>query len=307
MKTGVSFVVPVYDKAPWLPGVLERLAAQRGDFDREYIFVDDGSTDGSLAILKARTAGWPDTTILEQANHGVAHATNRGLARARMPFIKFCDADDLLVDGATQALLDALTRGGGATTAFGRAAFYDDGAALDFAADLSAAPVEAIADPRRLMIRSPPFSPVHVLVRTDAARAAGGCDERFWHSQDYTLGLRLAFLPGSVFLRLDATVAYVPRVAPGRLSADVDGMWRDITGALERLVAERPDMPRRLRQYACYRAAGRAWRHARRRRAPGRWRWLLLRLRSLFPIPRRHAAGFIARCGALYEAPPRRL
>ena len=189
--------------------------------------------------------------------------------------------------------------------AYGRAAFYDDVAALDFAADLSGAAVETIAEPRRLMIRSPPFSPVHVLVRTDSARAAGGCDERFWHSQDYTLGLRLAFLPGSVFLRLDATVACVPRVAPGRLTEDMDGMWHDITGALERLVAERPDMPRRLRQHACYRAAGRAWRHARRRRAPDRWRWLLLRLRSLFPIPRRHAAAFIARCGALYD-PPRR-
>ena len=116
MKTGVSFVVPVYDKAPYLPGVLERLAAQRGDFDREYVFVDDGSTDGSLAILKGRTAGWPDTSIVEQANHGVAHATNRGLERARMPFVKFCDADDLLVDGATQALLAALSRGGGGGT-----------------------------------------------------------------------------------------------------------------------------------------------------------------------------------------------
>ena len=113
MKTGVSFVVPVYNKAPWLPGVLDRLAAQRGGFDREYIFVDDGSTDGSLALLKERTADWPDTTIVEQANHGVAHATNRGIERARMPFIKFCDADDLLVHGATQALLDALSRGGG--------------------------------------------------------------------------------------------------------------------------------------------------------------------------------------------------
>ncbi len=179
-------------------------------------------------------------------------------------------------------------------------AFYDDGAPLAFDADLSGAAVETIADPRRLMLRSPPFSPVHVLVRTDAARSAGGCDGRFWHSQDYTLGLRMAFLPGSAFLRLDATVAYVPRVVPGRLSADEDGMWRDITGALERLVAERPDMPWRLKQYACYRAASRAWRHARRRRAPDLWRWRRLRLRSLFPIARRHAA-FIARCGALYD------
>lgn len=298
MKTGVSFVVPVYNKAPWLPGVLDRLAAQRGGFDREYIFVDDGSTDGSLALLKERTADWPDTTIVEQANHGVAHATNRGIERARMPFIKFCDADDLLVHGATQALLDALSRGG--VAAFGRLAFYDDGAPPDCGADLSCVPVEAIEDPRRAMIRIGLFGSTNTMVRTDAARAVGGCDERFWHSQDYTLGLRLAFLPGSVFLRLDATVAYMPRTAPGRLTADEDGMWRDITGALELLVAERPDMPWRLKQYACYRAASRAWRHARRRRAPDRWRWRRLRLRSLFPIARRHAA-FIARCGALYD------
>lgn len=299
MKTGVSFVVPVYNKAPWLPGVLDRLAAQRGGFDREYIFVDDGSTDGSLALLKARTADWPDTTIVEQANHGVAHATNRGIERARMPFIKFCDADDLLVHGATQALLGALSRGGG-VAAFGGWAFYDAGTPLDFDADLSGAAIETIADPRRAMIRIGLFAPTNTMVRTDAARAAGGCDERFWHSQDYTLGLRLAFLPGSVFLRLDATVSYAPRVAPGRLTEDEDGMWRDITGILERLVAERPDMPWRLKQYACYRVASRAWRHARRRRVPDRWRWRRLRLRSLFPIARRHAA-FIARCGALYD------
>ena len=150
------------------------------------------------------------------------------------------------------------------------------------------------------MIRRCLFGPAKTLVRTVAARAAGGCDERFWRAQDYTLGLRMAFLPGSVFLRLDATVAHVPCAVPRQLSEDDDAVWRDTYGALERLVAERPDMPWRLKQYACYRAASRAWRHARRRRAPDLWRWRRLRLRSLFPIARRHAA-FIARCGALYD------
>ena len=46
-ENGVSFVVPVYNKARVLPPVLDAMAAQQGDFPREFIFVDDGSTDDS--------------------------------------------------------------------------------------------------------------------------------------------------------------------------------------------------------------------------------------------------------------------
>ena len=72
---GVSFVVPVYNKAPYLPGVLDAIRAQRGDFARQYVFVDDGSSDGSLALLKRLTGGWPDTVIETQPNRGSANAT----------------------------------------------------------------------------------------------------------------------------------------------------------------------------------------------------------------------------------------
>ena len=123
--TGVSFVVPVFNKAPWLPDVLDRIAAQRGAFEREYVFVDDGSTDDSLAVLKAHTAGWPGVTIIEQENRGVAHATNRAIAKARHPFIKLCDADDLLADGATEALRNALLSHPRAMLAYGKWEFYD--------------------------------------------------------------------------------------------------------------------------------------------------------------------------------------
>ena len=123
--TGVSFVVPVFNKAPWLPDVLDRIAAQRGAFEREYVFVDDGSTDDSLAVLKAHTAGWPDVTIIEQENRGVAHATNRAIAKAQHPFIKLCDADDLLADGATEVLRNALLSHPQAMLAYGKWEFYD--------------------------------------------------------------------------------------------------------------------------------------------------------------------------------------
>ncbi len=55
---GVSYVVTVYNKAPYLPAMLDALAGQAGDFERQFIFVDDGSTDGSLDILRpGRPAG----------------------------------------------------------------------------------------------------------------------------------------------------------------------------------------------------------------------------------------------------------
>ena len=73
---GVSYVVPVFNKSRWLPAVLAALKNQRGDFAREYIFVDDGSTDDSLAVLRALTRDWPDTVVVAQANAGSAAATN---------------------------------------------------------------------------------------------------------------------------------------------------------------------------------------------------------------------------------------
>lgn len=83
--------------------MLDRLAGRSGDFEREFVFVDDGGADDSPDILRARMADRPDTRIVAQANAGPARATNRGLALAGRPFVKLCDADDLLAGAATTA------------------------------------------------------------------------------------------------------------------------------------------------------------------------------------------------------------
>ena len=54
--TRVSYVVTVYNKAPYLPFLLDGLARQQGGFAREFVFVDDGSSDGSLEALNARAS-----------------------------------------------------------------------------------------------------------------------------------------------------------------------------------------------------------------------------------------------------------
>ena len=55
-SSGVSFVIPVYNKANHLPGVLRQIKNQRGNFSKQYVFLDDGSTDDSLNIIRAETA-----------------------------------------------------------------------------------------------------------------------------------------------------------------------------------------------------------------------------------------------------------
>ena len=71
----VAVVIPNYNGARWLPGVLESVAAQTVA-PAEVLVVDDGSTDGSAAIAEAAGA-----RVLRLAeNGGFARAANAGVA-----------------------------------------------------------------------------------------------------------------------------------------------------------------------------------------------------------------------------------
>ncbi len=50
--SSVSFVVPVFNKSSYLKHVVNSISSQKGDFDKEYIFIDDGSTDKTLKLLE---------------------------------------------------------------------------------------------------------------------------------------------------------------------------------------------------------------------------------------------------------------
>jgi glycosyltransferase involved in cell wall biosynthesis len=83
LMTGVSFIVTVFDKAAFLPRVLDALQRQSGDFTREFLFIDDGSRDGSAEIIARLTEAWRDPVlILRQPNRGASAATNAGAERA---------------------------------------------------------------------------------------------------------------------------------------------------------------------------------------------------------------------------------
>ena len=91
----VSVIIPTHNRSHFLAEAIDSICTQTfGDF--ELIVVDDGSSDGTQALLEAR--GSEDKRIIPislDANAGCNHARNVALDRARGRYIAFLDDDDL--------------------------------------------------------------------------------------------------------------------------------------------------------------------------------------------------------------------
>lgn len=102
----ISVIVPVYngaaDGGTLLRECLDSIVAQRG-VDFELLAVDDGSTDGTAAILAGYAGRYPFVRVFGKANGGVSSARNLGVGMARGEFVCFVDADDCLLPGALNA------------------------------------------------------------------------------------------------------------------------------------------------------------------------------------------------------------
>lgn len=88
----ISVIVPVYNVAAYVARTIDSLLSQTYP-SVEIIIIDDGSTDGSSAIVDSY-ATREGVHILHQTNQGVSAARNAGLAIASGEFIAFVDADD---------------------------------------------------------------------------------------------------------------------------------------------------------------------------------------------------------------------
>ena len=109
MTTGatprVSLVIPVYDAGPYLRPCLDSVLAQDLP-ELEVIVVDDGSTDGSGAVVDeyASGRGW---RVIHQENSGwPGRPRNVGMAAATGRYVFFLDADDELGPEALRRLAD---------------------------------------------------------------------------------------------------------------------------------------------------------------------------------------------------------
>ncbi|MDD2723756.1 MAG: glycosyltransferase family A protein [Methylovulum sp.] len=86
----VSVIIPCYNAALYLREALDSVLGQTHKC-HEIIVIDDGSTDGSAAIVASYGSA---VTLIRQQNQGIATTRNEGLKRVQGDLVAFLDADD---------------------------------------------------------------------------------------------------------------------------------------------------------------------------------------------------------------------
>ena len=95
----VSVIIPTYNRAEFVREAIASVLQQ--DYpDLELIVVDDGSRDGTAAVVSGFDAA---VHYLWQENRGVSAARNRGVAASTGDLIAFLDSDDLWMPGKVSA------------------------------------------------------------------------------------------------------------------------------------------------------------------------------------------------------------
>ena len=99
----LSVIIPCYNVEAHVGTAVRSALAQQG-VELEVLVVDDGSTDGTAAVVEALL---PEAggrmRLLRGPHRGASAARNRGLAEARGTYVQFLDADDALLPGKLAA------------------------------------------------------------------------------------------------------------------------------------------------------------------------------------------------------------
>jgi glycosyltransferase involved in cell wall biosynthesis len=103
----VSVVIPSYNRAYCVATTIDSALAQTHG-NVEILLVDDGSSDGTRALIEERYRGEPRVRYIHQANAGVSAARNHGLRLARGQFIALLDSDDIWLPWKIEAQLRCL-------------------------------------------------------------------------------------------------------------------------------------------------------------------------------------------------------
>ncbi|MDR2391400.1 MAG: glycosyltransferase [Planctomycetota bacterium] len=174
-----SVVIPTCNRDAILARSLPTVLGMRGAGECEILPVDDGSGDGTPALLAELASRHPNLKPLRQANSGPGEARNRGLAEAKGDHLLFLD-DDIFPDPGLlevhKARLDS-----GADVSQGRMVWHES---------LADQPVIRYMDAHGMQFRLDGFKDgdqipclhaytANLALRTADARAAGGFDRAF--------------------------------------------------------------------------------------------------------------------------------
>lgn len=217
----VSILIAAYNAERWVAEAIESALGQTHP-QVEVVVVDDGSTDGTLAV--ARSFEERGVRVVHQTNAGACAARNRALEEAQGEFVKFLDADDALTLDAVAAQLNALAlhRADRHIVPYGDAVATDEELRPLASASSMAPPPQQVFSPdlgeRIAALLSHNIATPLPLHRRELLEQVGGFRSHLRRGQEYDLHLRLA-LHGVRFLHVPHVGTYVrEHFSPSRIT-----------------------------------------------------------------------------------------
>lgn len=183
----LSVVLSIYNGEEFVADAVECILNQTYT-DFELILINDGSKDGSLAIMQDYAAKDARIRIIDQENTGLTIALRRGVDAAKGEYIARMDADDVSLPQRFEkqmALLNANPELIAVTCDVEH--FYDDGTPSHVARIRK----DARVLPLYLVFSNRIGGHGQMIYRRDAYYAAGGYDPDFNYAEDYDLWTRL--------------------------------------------------------------------------------------------------------------------
>jgi glycosyltransferase involved in cell wall biosynthesis len=189
-RPSLTILTPLLNSANFFPATMRSVLDQAGDFDLQWIVIDGGSKDETLAQL--RSIGDPRLQWISESDAGQAAAINKGLSMARGDIVAWLNGDDLYCPGALDAVAQAFEQNPHIQWLVGRCDIIDDvglpvrqsitqykNRLLDRYSLRSLARINMISQPA-------------VFWRRGFGKSVGPLDESLVYTMDYDLWLRMA-------------------------------------------------------------------------------------------------------------------
>lgn len=190
----ISMITITFNSERTLRKTIESVLNQNYE-DLEYIIVDGGSKDGTLAIAKEYEGRIQK--IISEPDRGISDAFNKGLRLATGEVIGIINSDDLLYEGALSKVAECFLAHPGAMVVYGKGKrLYEDGHMRDYL------PLPLSAFDYKMPLVHP-----STFVKKEAYDRFGGFSEQYKYCMDRAVLLPM-YRGGAEFVYLDAYLSY---------------------------------------------------------------------------------------------------
>lgn len=246
----VCAVIPAFNAEAYIGPAIDSVLSQSVPVS-EIIVVDDGSKDGTCAVVEKYGSR---VRLLRQKNQGPSAARNLGVNESATDFVAFLDADDMWHPEKIERQLEMLTGSPGAVLCYTGLLNFSDVEGWE----RPTKPLPLAELRKELRLRNPRIVPSSVLVPREAFLKTGGFDKALKGSEDWDFAIAMLEL-GKFCVVEDPLTLY--RSNSAGLSADPEWMFQETQKMLDRRLLHGLNAParwvwrRRILSFHAYTAA----------------------------------------------------